>query len=191
MPASPACLPAFLSASLPVYLPARLESCSLISPIIFQSEDFFFQLGDRRHSLHLEHSPTEGSKPQWVEGQWEGGRPNFGSEPNLQIMSSLPKTVASPRSCGLETPLDTDDESESSEPETSAATTTTTTSDTAGQAVAQGPHLMSSPLTASTQSLSSNTPSETDTIDLNSSHTSSALQHLSQALLTLQVSSIV
>ncbi|XP_012945432.1 protein furry homolog isoform X2 [Aplysia californica] len=140
-----------------------------------ESEDFFFQLGDRRHSLHLEHSPTS------------SGRPNFGSEPNLQMMSTLPKVVGSPRDSVTEQPS-TDEESESSEQETSGATATSdpavgsTSIQVNSSALGR---LRSSPLTASTQSLSSNTPSESDTVDLNSSQASPALSQLSAALLTL------
>uniref|UniRef100_A0A0B7AGE7 Protein furry C-terminal domain-containing protein n=1 Tax=Arion vulgaris TaxID=1028688 RepID=A0A0B7AGE7_9EUPU len=143
-----------------------------------ETEGFFTQLVDRRHSLHLEPSPTS------------SGRPNFGSEPNLQmITSNLSKR--SPRDSVTEEPS-TDEESESSEQEASGATAV---SDSAG-----GPSasiqvhtfnlLRSSPLTASTHSLSSNAPSETDTVDLNSSQASPAFSQLSILLPNLQADEI-
>ncbi|GFN79511.1 protein furry homolog isoform x3, partial [Plakobranchus ocellatus] len=102
---------------------------------------------------------------------------------------SLAKIVGSPRDSVTEEPS-TDDESESSEPDRSGATAT---SDSVGgvsisvqaQESALG-RLRSSPLTASTQSLSSNSPSETDTVDLNSSQASPAFSQLSMVLLNLQ-----
>ncbi|KAK3798079.1 hypothetical protein RRG08_034635 [Elysia crispata] len=161
-----------------------------------ESEDaFFFQFNDRRHSLHL-------GNP----GAGHGGRHhhhhNFGSEPNLQLVSgvagpggdrnSLAKIVGSPRDsvASVTEEPSTDDESETSEPDRSNATATSDLAvggSAAGQA--QLPvlgKLRSSPLTASTQSLSSNSPSETDTVDLNSSQASPAFSQLSMVLLNLQ-----
>ncbi|GFR96359.1 furry [Elysia marginata] len=158
-----------------------------------ESEDaFFFQFNDRRHSLHLGNA-----------GAGHGGRHhhhhNFGSEPNLQLVGgvtgpagdrgSLAKIVGSPRDSVTEEPS-TDDESETSEPDRSGATAisdltvgVSASSQVQGSALGK---LRSSPLTASTQSLSSNSPSETDTVDLNSSQASPAFSQLSMVLLNLQ-----
>nr|AOV18883.1 furry [Lymnaea stagnalis] len=143
-----------------------------------ESEDFFSQLVDRRHSLHLEPSPTA------------PGRPNFGSEPNLQMISSN-LSKRSPRDSVTEEPS-TDDESESSEQEASGATATTDSlaGSSSIQASSNLGRQRSSPLTASTQSLSSNSPSETDTVDLNSSQASPAFTQLSVLLLNLQADEV-
>ncbi|BFZ15206.1 hypothetical protein BsWGS_18245 [Bradybaena similaris] len=142
-----------------------------------ETEGFFTQLVDRRHSLHLEPSPTG------------PGRPNFGSEPNLNsLTSNLSKR--SPHDSVTEEPS-TDDESESSEQEASGATAV---SDAVGASASIQVNnfnlLRSSPLTASTHSLSSNAPSETDTVDLNSSQASPAFSQLSILMLNLQADEI-
>ncbi|KAK6976868.1 protein furry, partial [Biomphalaria glabrata] len=138
-----------------------------------ESEDFFSQLVDRRHSLHLEPSPTT------------SGRPNFGSEPNLQMISSNLIKRSSPRDSATEEPS-TDDESESSEQETSAATATDSIPGSSSRQDNFIGRLRSSPLTTSTQSLASNSPSETDTVDLNCSQASPAFSQLSTFLPNLQ-----
>ncbi|XP_059157209.1 protein furry homolog isoform X2 [Physella acuta] len=140
-----------------------------------ESEDFFSQLVDRRHSLHLETSPTTSA------------RPNFGSEPNLAISSNISRR--SPRDSVTEEPS-TDEESESSEHEASGATATTDSITGSTSIQVKLGDLRSSPLTASTQSLSSNSASETDTVDLNSSQASPAFSQLSGVLLNLEADEV-
>ncbi|XP_041356858.1 protein furry-like isoform X3 [Gigantopelta aegis] len=141
-----------------------------------ESEDFFSQLGDRRHSLNLDNSGSS------------GGRPHFGSVPDLKILDNTNLSEVAPCNSGslsVKEEIFSEDESESSAAEDDGVPQDLPV---AGSIVVQHATLerrQSSQLTASTRSLCSN-PSETDLVDLSSATASPSFSHLHNLCLSLQ-----
>ncbi|KAL3879804.1 hypothetical protein ACJMK2_032086 [Sinanodonta woodiana] len=145
-----------------------------------EENDYFSQLGDRRHSLSLDSPEPEMTRP----------RCQYGSVPDLKLldtlnMSEFPSNAQSTESISLKEETFSDHESFASLAHETDACVQSTPAGISSIIVIQNPGLgerrKSSPLTASTHSL--NSVSDLDTVELGSSAASSNFPQLYSAYL--------